>query len=151
MTMMIKRRLAAGLLAAATAGTLAVAVPAAQAAPAAARPAPAAAMAPAAMGMMHLEAALRGGYPHAAGHADYQSGYGYRYLDVQVWNIRRLAGSRLVVYVHGTRAGTMTVSRSGYAHLYLGRGVPACQAGQPVRVRTAKGALIASGTFYRMR
>ncbi len=96
-----------------------------------------------------LEAGLRGGYPHAAGHADYQSGWGHRHLDVQVWNIRRLAGTRLVVYVHGTRAGTMTVSRSGYAHLGLARGVPACGAGQPVRVRTPKGALIASGTFYR--
>ncbi len=145
--MMINRRLAAGLLAAAAVGMLpavAVAVPAAQAAPAAA-------VAPAAMRMMHLEARLRGGYPHAAGHADYQAGHGYRHLDVQVWNIRRLAGTRLVVYVHGARAGTMTVSRSGYAHLDLGRGVPACQPGQPVRVRTAKGALIASGTFHRMR
>lgn len=101
------------------------------------------------MGMMHLEAGLRGGYPHAAGHADYQSGWRSRHLEVRVWNIRRLAGARLVVYVHGTRAGRMTVSRSGYAHLDLARGVPACGAGQPVRVRTAKGALVASGTFYR--
>ena len=73
---------------------------------------------------------------------------GYRHLDVQVWNVRRLAGSRLVVYVHGARAGTMIVSRSGYAHLYLARGVMPCQAGQPVRVRTLKGTLVASGAFH---
>ena len=62
---------------------------------------------------------------------------------------RSAMGTRLVVYVHGIRAGTMTVSRSGHAHLDLARGVPACGAGQPVRVRTMNGALIASGTFYR--
>ncbi len=68
-----------------------------------------------------------------------------------MWNLRRLAGSRLVICVHGGRAGTMTVFRSAYAHLSLGRGVMPCQAGQPVRVRTLKGALIATGTFRRMR
>src|SRR5512146_3509285 len=131
-TMRITRRLLAALAAAVAAGGLlsAAAVPAAQAAPAAA---PAAVAARPAMGMMYLEAGLAGGY-HAAGHAGYQSGHGYRHLDVQVWTLRRLAGSRLVVYVHGARAGTMTVSRSGYAHLYLARGVMPCQAGQPVRV-----------------
>ena len=143
--MMIKRRFAAALAAAAAAGMLLIPAAAASAA----RAAPAAVPARAAMGMMHLEAGLRGGYPHAAGHADYQSGWRSRHLEVQVWNIRRLAGARLVVYVHGTRAGTMTVSRSGYAHLDLARGVPACGAGQPVRVRTLKGALVASGTFMR--
>ena len=94
--------------------------------------------APAAMGMMGLHAGLYGSraYPHGAGHAGYQSGYRYRHLDLGVWNIRRLAGRTLVVYVHGTRAGAMTVSRSGYAHLYRSAGVPRCQPGQPVRVRT---------------
>jgi len=141
--MMIKRRLAAAL--AAAAGMLlipAAAAPAAQAAPAAVP-------ARAAMGMMHLEAGLRGGYPHAAGHAGYQSGYRYRHLDLGVWNIRQLAGRTLVVYVHGTRAGTMTVSRYGYAHLYRSAGVPSCQPGQPVRVRTQNGTLVASGTMRR--
>ncbi len=46
---------------------------------AAALAAPAAVPARAAMGMMHLEAGLRGGYPHAAGHADYQSGWLWGY------------------------------------------------------------------------
>ena len=149
--MMIRRRLAGALVAAATAAGLLSAgiAPAAQAAPAAVR-APAV-QAQAAMGMMGLHAGLYGGraYPHGAGHAGYQSGYRYRHLDVGVWNIRQLAGHRLVVYVHGTRAGTITVSRSGYAHLYRSTGVPRCQPGQPVRVRTQNGTLVASGTMRR--
>lgn len=144
--MVIKRRLAGALAAAVAAvGLLAAGtLPAAQAAPAAVQAQPA-------MRMMHLHAGLRGGhaYPRAGGHADFQSGNHYRHLDVSMWNIRQLAGRTLIVYVHGTRAGTMTVTRDGRAHMYRASGTPQCQPGQPVRVRTRNGTLVASGTFHR--
>ncbi len=100
--------------------------------------------------MGHLEAALHGSsaYRVVRGHADYMS-YRYRELDVSIWNARRLAGHKLIVYVHGTRAGTMTVWRGGSAHLDRHRGVPACSPGTIMRVRTGSGTLVASGTFHR--
>lgn len=102
-----------------------------------------------AMHGMELHAALRGShaYPRASGTASYEYGHRGRELDVRVSHLTRLAGQRLIVYVHGAKAGTMTVSRTGYAHLELHRGVFACKAGQPVRVRTVSETLVASGTF----
>ena len=102
-----------------------------------------------AMHQMELQAGLYGSraFPRAGGTASYQSGGHGRELDIHVSHLTRLAGWQLIVYVHGARAGTMTVSRTGYAHLDLRRGVPACKAGQPVRVRTRGGTLVASGTF----
>lgn len=139
--MMMTRRLAGGLAAAvAAAGMLAGTVPAqaATAAPAQSR--------------MELQAGLHGSsaYPRAGGHASYMSYY-RRELHVQVWDVSRLRGRTLVVYVHGTRAGTMTVTRYGTAHLNRYRAVPACQAGQPIRVRTRAGTLVASGIFRHHR
>jgi hypothetical protein len=131
---MLARRWAGGLAAAAmTAGMLAAGTVPAQAA----------------MHGMELQAALHGGhaYPRAGGTAAYESGDHGRELEVHVSHIARLAGWKLVVYVHGARAGTMTVSRAGYARLDRHRGVPACRSGQPVRVRTRSGTLVASGTF----
>jgi hypothetical protein len=99
---------------------------------------------------MELHAALVAShtYPQAHGTASYQSGDHGRELDVHLRGAARLAGRHLVVYVHGTRAGTMTVTRAGYAHLDR-HGVAACRAGQPVRVRTSSGTLVAAGTFHR--
>jgi hypothetical protein len=37
---------------------------------------------------------------------------------------------------------------AGYAHMDHHSGVPACRSGQPVRVRTRSGTLVASGTFH---
>lgn len=68
--------------------------------------------------------------------------------DVHLGGVARLAGRHLVVYVHGSRAGTMTVSRTGYTHLDR-HGAPACRAEQAVRVRTGCGPLVAGGTFRR--
>lgn len=140
--MVLRRAMAGGVLAAATAAGLlsagAVPAQAAGAAPAQAR--------------MELQAGLHGSsaYPHAGGHASYESYY-RRELHVGVWNIRRLGGRILVVYVHGTKAGTMRVSGYGSAHLNRYRGVPACRAGDTVRVRTRSGTLVASGTFRHHR
>jgi hypothetical protein len=99
---------------------------------------------------VELQAVLHGShaFPHATGSARFESGNHGRELTVTVSHIARLAGRHLTVFVHGARAGTMTVSRTGVAHLHH-HGVPACRAGQRVRVRTGTGTLVASGIFRR--
>ena len=144
--MRMSRRVSGGLLAAAVAAGVATAAVPAQAVTAA--PARAVAVAaPAHMGM-ELQAVLRGtgAWRHASGRVSYEAG-AHREMHMQLAGLGRLAGHRLVVYVHGARAGTIVVSRSGHAVLNMHRGVPLCRAGQPVRVRTLSGTLIVSGTF----
>ena len=143
--MPFSRRMAGVLLAVATTGGLASAG-VATAGPAAV---PAQAATTCCM-RTHLEAGLHGSsaYPRVRGHADYMSSW-RRELDVSIWNARRLAGKTLVVYVHGTRAGTMHVWRGGSAHMNRHRGVPRCSAGTVIRIRTQSGKLVASGTFHR--
>lgn len=145
--MRLMRRVATGLGAAAlSAGVLAVGVIPASAATAAA---PAGTAQVTVMHHMELQAGLRGShaYPRASGTASYEADQHSRALEVSLTHLAGLAGRHLVVYVHGAKAGTMTVSRAGYAHLDMHRGVPGCQAGQPIRIRTAGGTLVASGTF----
>lgn len=98
---------------------------------------------------MELQAGLHGShaYPRVTGTAGYEPGDHGRELDVHLSRATRLAGSHLVIYLHGIRTGTMTVSRSGYAHMDRHAGVPLCRAGQVIRIRTRSGALVASGTF----
>lgn len=145
--MLIRTRLAAGLgtAVAATALLVSGAVPVQAAGSGPVRTAAAAA----AM-HRHLEARLHGSsaHPSVRGHADYESSW-RRHLDVSVWNARRLAGRTLVVYVHGTKAGTMHIGRGGAGHLSRSRGVPRCSAGTIIRIRTRSGGLVASGTFRR--
>jgi hypothetical protein len=97
---------------------------------------------------VEVTAALHGSqsFPHAAGTAKFESRASGRELNVSLSGVRRLAGRTLVVFVHGTRAGTMTVTNTGRAHLHR-HGAPACRAGQPARIRTRAGTLVASGTF----
>jgi hypothetical protein len=99
---------------------------------------------------VELHAALTGSqaHPRARGTATFESGDHGRQLHVHLRGVAGLAGRHLVVYVHGARAGTMTVTRAGFAHLDR-HGAPACRAGQPVRVRTGSGTLVAAGTFRR--
>lgn len=132
---MFPRRLAAGL----SAAVLATGVAVSGSLPVRAAP----------MQDIELHAALHGShaYPRAAGAASYESGDHGRHLDVRVSHIARLAGWHLVAFVHGVRAGTMTVSRAGYAHLDRHGGIPPCRAGQPVRIRTRSGTLVAAGIF----
>lgn len=97
-----------------------------------------------------LDARLTG--PSATGRAwydvDHRDRHGqHRELGVSVWNARRLAGRSLVVYVHGSRVGSMTVTRYGTAHLDRHGDMPAMHAGWPVRVRTQSGPLVAAGSF----
>jgi hypothetical protein len=74
-----------------------------------------------------------------------------RELQVEIEDAKPLAGRTLSVFVNGTKAGTMHVGALGRARLNLdsqrGDTVPAVVQGSPVRVRTAAGALVASGTF----
>jgi hypothetical protein len=97
-----------------------------------------------------LEAGLHGStaYPSVRGHADYMSSW-RRELDVSIWNARRLAGKTVVVYVHGTRVGTMHVWSGGSTHMNRHCGVPRCSAGTVIQIRTQSGKLVASGTFHR--
>jgi hypothetical protein len=99
---------------------------------------------------VELHAALAGSqaHPRARGTALFESGDHGRELHVRLHGVAGLAGRHLVVFVHGTRAGTMTVTSAGFAHLDR-HGAPACRAGQPVRVRTGSGTLVAAGTFRR--
>ncbi|HVB46204.1 MAG TPA: hypothetical protein VNF47_26325 [Streptosporangiaceae bacterium] len=133
---MLLRRFAVALATAMTTGMAITGTLPAQAAP---------------MHNIELHVVLHGSnaHPMATGTASFESGDHGRELDVHVSRIPGLAGSHLVVYVHGVRAGTMTVSRAGFAHLDRHRGVPACRSGQAIRVRTRSGTLVASGIFRR--
>jgi hypothetical protein len=145
--MLIRDRIVAGLAAAATAGALlAAGSVSAQAAPAAA-----ASTARTVCCMRSgLEAGLHGSsaYRSVRGHAEFRS-WGRRHLEVSLWNARHLAGRTLVVYVHGTRAGTMHIGRGGSGHFNRSRGVPRCSAGTVILIRTQSGTRVASGTFHR--
>jgi hypothetical protein len=97
--------------------------------------------------------ALKAGpaYPVARGSAQYQAQPGQRELQLEVEHIRLLAGKRVLVYVNGARVGSAPVSRRGVAELNRnterGQRVPHIRSEAAVRVRTANGALIVSGTF----
>ena len=130
---MFARRLTAVLAGAMTVGMLGAGVASAQVAP---------------QQRVEVTATLHGSrtVPRAAGNARFESRAGNRELTVNLSGTARLAGRTLVVFVHGTRAGTMTVTMTGRAHLHR-HGAPACRAGQPVRIRTRAGRLVASGIF----
>jgi hypothetical protein len=89
----------------------------------------------------------------ARGNSEYDVQGGRREADVEVSGVSRLAGKRVTVYISGKKIGTMTVSRRGRAEREWsnarGQFVPVAGAGSQVRVRTANGALIASGRYHR--
>ena len=90
-------------------------------------------------------------FPNATGSAKFKKDGANREFEAQVEHVRSLAGKRLTVFVHGTRVGTMMVGGLGKAHLNrsteLGQPVPQVAAGNRVNVRTAAGALVATGKF----
>jgi hypothetical protein len=100
-----------------------------------------------------ITAALHGsaGFPNATGSAKFKKDGAKREFEAQVEHVRSLAGKRVTVFVHGTRVGTMMVGGLGKAHLNrsteLGQSVPQVSAGNRVNVRTAGGALVATGKF----
>ena len=90
-------------------------------------------------------------FPRAHGWARYESHPGWREFEVQVWNMRSLAGKRVTVRVHGTFVGTMRVGPWGGAHMFRRGGLPSMGAGDVVRVRTGFGKIVVAGQFHRHR
>jgi hypothetical protein len=90
-------------------------------------------------------------FPAAKGSAQFKAKAGERELQVEVEHIRRLAGSRVVIVVGGAKLGTAKVSALGAAEINRnserGQSVPQVAAGTAVKVRTAGGATIVSGSF----
>jgi hypothetical protein len=92
-------------------------------------------------------------FPNATGQSEYERGGGHREVEVTVRHIAKLAGKRVTVYVNYKKVGTMLVNQYGTAHrewdTNRGQYVPYASAGNPIRVRTATGTLVASGTYHR--
>lgn len=94
---------------------------------------------------MHPTAA----YPSAHGGAWYESHRGWREFNLHLWGIKKLAGKRVTVTVHGAYVGRMRVSSYGTGHLYRHHGMPRCGRGDRIQVRTASGTLVSYGTLRR--
>ena len=87
-------------------------------------------------------------YPTATGKAKYKVDGTQREFQVEVENVRRLAGQRLNVFVNGTKVGSFLVTSLGAGRLDLrGSSAPIIRAGMPMSVRTAAGILVVSGRF----
>ena len=90
-------------------------------------------------------------FPAAKGSAQFKAKAGERELQVEVEHIRRLGGSRVVIVVGGSKLGTAKVNALGAARISRnterGQRVPQVAAGTAVKVRTAGGATIVSGSF----
>jgi hypothetical protein len=90
-------------------------------------------------------------YPAAKGSAKYKAKAGERELQVEVEHIRRLAGRRVVIAVAGVRLGAARVSALGAAQINRnterGQRVPQVSAGTVMKVLTAGGATVVSGSF----
>jgi hypothetical protein len=90
-------------------------------------------------------------FPAAKGSAKFKAKPGERELQVEVEHIRRLAGRRVVFVVAGARLGAAKVSGLGAARLdrnsERGQRVPTVKAGTVVKVRTAGGRTVVSGSF----
>jgi len=99
------------------------------------------------------QAALHGSamFPNADGKARFRDRGGEQELEVEVEDAHALAGTTVRVFVSGTRVGNIRLNRFGNGQLNLnsdqGEAVPAVKAGTTVRVRTAGGALVVSGSF----
>jgi hypothetical protein len=87
------------------------------------------------------------GYAGASGKAKYQES-GQRELEVELEHVRRLAGKRVSFYVNNTKIGSSVVSSLGAARVdKLGSSFPAVQSGTMIKVKTAGGKTIVSGSF----
>ena len=100
-----------------------------------------------------LRATLHGSaaFPGADGKARFRDLGGEQELEVEVEDANRLAGTRLRALAGGKQVGTLRINRFGIGSLNLnsdqGDTVPAVKAGTRVRVRTAGGTLVVSGSF----
>lgn len=88
-------------------------------------------------------------FPNVRGRVEYESDSFGREFEISIAGLRSLAGKRVIVRVHGTLVGRMTVGTLGRAHLERHSGVPRMTAGDVVRVRTPEGRLVTYGTLHR--
>ena len=90
-------------------------------------------------------------FSNAKGKAVYKVNGTEREFQVEVENIKKLAGKTVKVYVNGTLIGGATVDSLGEARLNrnteLGQSVPFIQTGDVVQVKTNLGKVIVSGKF----
>lgn len=99
---------------------------------------------------LHARMSSTSAYPHCYGGAWYDSGHGWRELEINLHGIGGLNGETITVLVHGARVGRARVHH-GDAHLDRHRGLPTMRAGSWVKVRTGSGTLVGSGQLHRMR
>ena len=86
-------------------------------------------------------------FPNAKGTAKYKVGT-EREFQVEVENVKALAGKRLSVFVNSTKVGSFVVNSLGAGRLVLrGTTFPAIQPGVVIRIKTPTGVLVASGKF----
>lgn len=90
-------------------------------------------------------------YPNAKGTAKYRDRGGEQEFQVEVENVKKLAGKKLSVFVNGNKVGTMQINQFGVGRLELnssqGDKVPAIKSGSKVKVKTGAGVLVVSGSF----
>ena len=88
-----------------------------------------------------------GAFPGASGKAKFQN-EGQRELEIEVEHVRRLAGRRVNFFVNSTKVGSARVNGLGAAQINRrGASFPAINAGTRIKVKTAAGRLIVSGSF----
>jgi hypothetical protein len=127
------RRIRGGLLAAGCAGALLVPL-----------------AVPAQAAEIDLEARMHSttAFPNARGHAEFENENSGNEFEISIAGVRALAGTRVVVRVHGDVVGRMTVGTLGRAHMDKHSGVPGMTAGDVLRVRTGAGRLVTYGTLH---
>jgi predicted PilT family ATPase len=90
-------------------------------------------------------------YPAAKGKATYKVDGSEREFQVEVENIKKLAGKAVNVFVNGVKVGSATVNSLGAARLNLntnlGNAVPSIKTGDQVQVKTGAGKVIVAGSF----
>lgn len=90
-------------------------------------------------------------FPDATGKAKYKVDGANRELQMELENVKALAGARVVFVVDGTSVGKRKVTLLGAAKLTLrtqaGQDVPNIHPGSTIEVRTADGTPIVGGSF----
>jgi FlaG/FlaF family flagellin (archaellin) len=110
-----------------------------------------------ALAATHVElfASLHGSkaFPQAHGSSTYERTGTSRDVKVTVQSIKSLAGKKVTLYVAGKKVGKILVTAGGTAtgefSTAQGDKVPFSSAGSRVKVRTASGTLVASGTYHK--
>lgn len=90
-------------------------------------------------------------FPTAKGTAKYKASGTEREFQVEVENVKVLAGQTLVVFVDGKKVGSFVVNALGAGRLNLntirGNKVPLIKAGSKVQVKAPGKGLVVSGQF----